>query len=85
MITTSPDGKFVFVVDLGTNSVTGYTLTTHARVACSRTLTKYTEFALHDSAGPRHMAFSPTAPFAYILNELDNTLLPVGCKFFLFD
>ena len=80
MFTTSPDGKFTFVVDLGTNSVVGYTLTVHDRVACSRTLTKYTEFALHESAGPRHMAFSPTAPFAYILNEMDNTLVPVGCE-----
>jgi 6-phosphogluconolactonase (cycloisomerase 2 family) len=80
MITASPDGKFVFVVDLGTNSVVGYTLAVHDRVACSRSLTKHTEFAVHDSAGPRHMAFSPTAPFAYILNELDNTIVPVGCK-----
>lgn len=80
MITASPDGKFVFVVDLGTNSVIGYKLTVLDRVACNRTLTKYTEFALHDNAGPRHMAFSPTAPYAYILNELDNTLVPVACK-----
>jgi 6-phosphogluconolactonase len=77
MITPSPDGRFVFVADLGTNSVIGYTLTIHARVACSRTLTKHSEFSLHENAGPRHMAFSPTAPFAYVLNELDNTVVPL--------
>eukprot|EP01049_Picozoa_sp_SAG25_P009995 SAG25_NODE_1042_length_4197_cov_5.368960_6_plen_276_part_00 len=79
MLTASPDGRFVFAVDLGTNSVIGYTLTVHNRVACGRSLTRYTEFALHDGAGPRHMAFSPVAPFAYVLNELDNTLVPLGC------
>ena len=83
MFTASPDGKYVFVADLGTNSVITYTLTTHDRVACSRTLTKHSEFALHESAGPRHIAFSPTAPFAYCLNELDNTLVPMRCEFFL--
>ena len=28
-------------------------------------------------AGPRHLAFSPAASFAYVLNELDNTVTPL--------
>ena len=29
-------------------------------------------------SGPRHIAFSPTAPFAYAVNELDNTVTPLA-------
>jgi len=76
MITTSLDGRFVFVADLGTNSIIGYTLACESEAVPA--LTKHTEHALQESAGPRHMAFSPTAPFAYVLNELDNTVVPLA-------
>jgi 6-phosphogluconolactonase len=29
-------------------------------------------------AGPRHFAFHPSAPFAYVINELDCTVLPLA-------
>ena len=31
-------------------------------------------FASRLFARPRHLAFSPTAPFAYCINEIDNTV-----------
>jgi 6-phosphogluconolactonase len=30
--------------------------------------------ATHAGAGPRHIAFHPTAPYAYVINELDSTV-----------
>ena len=70
MIQPDPEGKFAFVCDLGTNSVIGYTLSDGA-------LTKCSEFVLHNGAGPRHLSFSATSPFVYVLNELDNTVVPL--------
>lgn len=34
---------------------------------------------LREGSGPRHLAFHPTRPFAYVLGELDSTV--VACRF----
>jgi 6-phosphogluconolactonase len=35
--------------------------------------------ATRESAGPRHLAFHPQEPFAYVVNELDSTV--TACRF----
>lgn len=70
-VAPDPQGKFVLVPDLGTNSVIIYELD-----ATNSKLTRTSEVVLHEGCGPRHLAFSPVSPFVYVLGELDNTLTP---------
>ncbi|QFZ24120.1 lactonase family protein [Saccharothrix syringae] len=64
-----PSGRFVLVVDLGTDSVHTYELDDRGR------LTRTATARLHPGAGPRHLAFHPSGRFAYIANELDSTVV----------
>jgi len=73
VIEPDPSGKFAFACDLGCNSIVGYALDSEASV-----LTPHSDVKLHPGAGPRHLAFSPTAPFAYAVNEMDNTVTALG-------
>jgi len=73
IIQPDPSRTRAFVCDLGRNSVVGYNLDADTSV-----LTRESEVVLHSGAGPRHLAFSPTAPFAYTVNEMDNTVTPLG-------
>lgn len=69
--TLSPDGRFVFVPDLGTDQIFTYALDPANAI-----------FTAHDpayvrlapGAGPRHIEFSPDGRHAYVINELDGTI-----------
>jgi 6-phosphogluconolactonase len=70
-ITLSPDGKFVFVCDLGLDQVVAYKYDAEA----GKLTPNDPPFAkLKPGAGPRHMAFGPDGRFAYVLNELNSTV-----------
>ncbi|MFG3254971.1 lactonase family protein [Streptomyces sp. NPDC048172] len=73
-ILTDPDGAFVFAVDLGTDRVYTYGID-----ADSGALGAVSEMASVPGAGPRHMVFHPSAPYAYVANELDSTI--TACAF----
>ncbi|MER0241682.1 lactonase family protein [Streptomyces sp. HSW2009] len=66
-ILTDPKGAFVFAVDLGTDKVYTYRLD-------NGVLRPVSEVKSVPGAGPRHMVFHPTAPYAYVANELDSTI-----------
>lgn len=68
-IVTSPDGAHVLAVDLGTDSVYTYRLDETAG-----TLTRVSYATLPAGAGPRQLAFHPSGRFAYLANELSNTI-----------
>ncbi|MFE0134298.1 lactonase family protein [Streptomyces sp. NPDC059037] len=68
-IVTSPDGGHVLAVDLGTDAVYSYRLDTKAG-----RLTQVSYAALRPGAGPRHLTFHPSGRFAYVANEVDNTV-----------
>ena len=69
MIVPTPDNRFAVVPDLGTDKVYLYALDAAAgKLALSQTLD------LPAGAGPRHVAFHPTLPRMYVINELDSTL-----------
>ncbi len=67
-----PSNRFVYCPDLGIDKVMVYRLDTAAG-----TLTPSDPpFArTAPGAGPRHFAFHPTLPFAYVVNEIDSTVL----------
>ncbi len=75
-ITVDPSNRFVLVADLGLDAIIRYRFNQEAG-----TLTPIEPPALvmHPAAGPRHIAFHPNARFAYVINELDSTI--VACAY----
>ncbi|WP_260634949.1 lactonase family protein [Streptomyces angustmyceticus] len=73
-IVTAPDGRHVLAVDLGNDTVYTYRLDESAG-----TLTEVSYAALRPGAGPRHLTFHPSGAFAYLANEVDNTV--VVCRY----
>jgi 6-phosphogluconolactonase (cycloisomerase 2 family) len=72
-IATSPDGRHVLAVDLGNDTVYTYRLDTSAGK-----LAQVSYAALRPGAGPRHLTFHPSGVFAYLANEVDNTVAVCG-------
>jgi 6-phosphogluconolactonase len=68
---TSPDNRYVFSADLGTDKVYGYQLE-----AASGKLTPLPApaFTAKPGAGPRHLTFHPNGRWAYLENELNSTV-----------
>ncbi|MEU9014876.1 lactonase family protein [Streptomyces sp. NPDC048479] len=69
-IVTSPDGGHVLAVDLGNDTVYSYRLDTSRGE-----LARVSYASLRPGAGPRHLAFHPAGRFAYLANEVDNTVV----------
>ncbi|MGK5547991.1 lactonase family protein, partial [Streptomyces sp. URMC 127] len=69
-IVTSPDGRFVLAVDLGNDTVYTYRLD-----PTTGRLTRIAYVSLAPGAGPRHLTFHPRGKYAYVANELDNTVV----------
>jgi 6-phosphogluconolactonase len=66
-----PTGRFLGVPDKGLDRVYLYEL----EIERGRLLPPDPPFvAVQAGAGPRHMAFHPALPYAYVINELDSTI-----------
>jgi len=67
----SPDNRYVFSADLGTDKVYGYQLD-----ASSGKLSPLPTpaFVAKSGAGPRHLTFHPNGRWAYLENELNSTV-----------
>lgn len=67
-----PTGQFVLAADLGIDKLMLYRLD-----AASGQLQPHDPCCVQTApgSGPRHMTFHPTLPVAYLLNELDGTLV----------
>jgi 6-phosphogluconolactonase len=64
-----PSGRFVVVPDKGLNRVFAF------RFEAGRLKPAGVPFAeTRETAGPRHVAFHPREPYAYVVNELDSTV-----------
>ncbi|MEU2270718.1 lactonase family protein, partial [Streptomyces olindensis] len=68
-IITSPDGGHVLAVDLGTDTVYTYRLDERAG-----RLTEVARAQTRPGAGPRHLTFHPGGRYAYVADEVDNTV-----------
>jgi 6-phosphogluconolactonase len=64
----TPDERYIVAVDLGTDEVVLYTLD-------GENLAKHFTFNATPGSGPRHIAFHPTEPYAYIMTELSNEVI----------
>jgi 6-phosphogluconolactonase (cycloisomerase 2 family) len=66
---TSPDGGHVLAVDLGTDTLYSYRLNERTGA-----LTEVSRAQTRAGAGPRHLTFHPGGRYAYLANEVDNTV-----------
>ncbi|EGD83099.1 hypothetical protein PTSG_03739 [Salpingoeca rosetta] len=62
----SRDSAHVYICDLGTDSVNRFKVSEEGQLVFVDAL------QVRPGAGPRHLAFHPTLPVAYVLHELDN-------------
>ncbi|MFY0607181.1 MAG: lactonase family protein [Cyclobacteriaceae bacterium] len=65
----SPDGKYLYVVDLGIDQVMGYA-TSGDSIGQA-----FVALQLLPGDGPRHLTFHPSKPQAFLINELSGTLV----------
>lgn len=65
----SPDGRFLFVSDLGLDLIRTYSINRERH-----TLEAKGDTQLHPGAGPRHFVFHPNGKSAYVINEVDSTI-----------
>jgi 6-phosphogluconolactonase len=68
-VTLDAANRFAFACDLGLDRVFIYRLDGERGA-----LLPHGEARLAAGAGPRHFAFHPSGAFAYVINELDNTI-----------
>ncbi|MCB1203195.1 MAG: lactonase family protein [Verrucomicrobiae bacterium] len=64
----SPDGRFVYAADLGTDRIYRY------QTAADGTISPAGETRVDSGSGPRHFTFRPDGSFAYVINELTRTI-----------
>jgi 6-phosphogluconolactonase len=67
----SPDGRFLFVCDLGTDKIMAYSFNS-ATGAVKTAPTPFTQ--VNAGAGPRHLVFHPSGRYAYLMEELTGTV-----------
>ncbi|MBN1937534.1 MAG: lactonase family protein [Anaerolineae bacterium] len=71
-VTLDPTNRFAFVCDLGIDKVMVYRLD----LANGKLMPHTPAWAeANPGAGPRHFAFHPGHPYAYVINELDSTII----------
>jgi 6-phosphogluconolactonase len=71
MIVPGPDGRFIYVVDLGTDRIMVY----HLDLDQGKLVPAEPAWTqLPPGTGPRHLAFHPQGQFAYVTSELQSTV-----------
>lgn len=68
----SPDNQMLFVADLGTDRVTGYAFDADG---VNLDMEPSGIFEAEPGAGPRHLTLHPSGRFAYLINELNGTVV----------
>lgn len=71
-INPSPDDRFVFVADLGIDKIMVYKLDGQSGKIAANDPPFTT---VKPGAGPRHFTFAPDGRHAYVINELNNTIV----------
>jgi 6-phosphogluconolactonase len=70
-IVTDPSNRFAFTACLGSDRIVQYVFDAKAG---ELTPNEVPFVATAKGAGPRHIAFHPSAKYAYVINELDSTM-----------
>ncbi|MCB9082437.1 MAG: lactonase family protein [Lewinellaceae bacterium] len=67
----SPDERYLYVPDLGTDHINIFSID-YANQRLEAAIPA--QVTLNPGAGPRHLAFHPVLPYAYLMNELQSTV-----------
>ena len=71
MVLQQPDGRHIYAIDLGSDRIMHYRFdTAHGELIPANP----PWMVLPPGTGPRHIAFHPHAPVAYIISELQSTI-----------
>jgi 6-phosphogluconolactonase len=75
-VVLSPDSRYLFTPDLGTDKVNAYAVD----AGQSRPLKAAGETTVKPGSGPRHLVFHPNGKYAYLIQELDATVTAFDYK-----
>lgn len=75
-VVLSPDSRYLFVPDLGTDKVNIYGVD----ATKAQPLTAAGEAVVKGGSGPRHLTFHPNGKFAYLIQELDASVTAFDYK-----
>jgi 6-phosphogluconolactonase (cycloisomerase 2 family) len=72
----TPDGKYLFAADLGTDKIYKFVINSQADAGTPfLTAGEPEAFPLPAGAGPRHITFAPNGKYAYLINELSGQVI----------
>lgn len=74
-IVADPSGEAVYAVDLGADHIFRYG---HDHHLAKQRFGLRDSLALEPGSGPRHLAFHPEQPVAFLVCELDSTIITLG-------
>jgi len=69
----SPDGRFLFATDLGTDKIHKFNVDKNSKDSYLKSGTP-SFFKMTDGSGPRHLEFHPNNKYAYLINELSGAV-----------
>ncbi|MDE5491144.1 lactonase family protein [Elizabethkingia meningoseptica] len=77
-VTFTPDAKYLFADDLGTDKIYKYRLDTKG----NRLLSEGTPSAVKvkEGSGPRHLTFHPNGKYAYLITEISGDVIAFNYK-----
>lgn len=75
-VVLSPDNRYLFVPDLGTDKVNIY----RVDATKAQPLSPAGEAVVKGGSGPRHLTFHPNGKFAYLIQELDASVTAFDYK-----
>ena len=79
----TPDGKYLFADDLGTDQIHKFIINPAANAENKEAFLKEgspAAFKVKAGSGPRHLTFSPNGNYAYLINELSGTVIAFEYK-----
>ena len=79
----TPDGKYLFADDLGTDQIHKFIINPDANAENKESFLKEgspSAFKVKAGSGPRHLTFSPNGNYAYLINELSGTVIAFEYK-----
>lgn len=79
----TPDGKYLFADDLGTDQIYKFTIHPDANAENKEVFLREgtpASYQVKAGSGPRHLTFSPNGNYAYVINELSGTVIAFEYK-----
>lgn len=79
----TPDGKYLFADDLGTDQIYKFMIHPDANAENKEAFLRKgipASYKVKAGSGPRHLTFSPNGSYAYLMNELSGTVIAFEYK-----